>query len=308
MNAFKGIALQIGATFLFTIMAAMVRIVSERVPTGEVVFARAFFALFPLMAMLAFRREISAAVRTANPLGHIVRGTIGVTSMGLGFAALARIPLADATAIGFTAPLITVALAAVMLGETVRMYRWAAVAIGLCGVVLMLWPHLGGGFDTMDHKLGAIFALVAAFFTAGAMIQVRRLTASETTPAIVFYFQALAAVAGLSTAAWGWTLPSLGDAVLLVTLGFIGGIGQILLTESYRSAPASVVAPFTYSAMLWSVVLGFMLFGEVPPLLVLVGGLIVVGAGLFVIWRERQLGIDHAEADAASTPPSGPAA
>ena len=160
----------------------------------------------------------------------------------------------------------------------------------------------------MDHKLGAIFALVAAFFTAGAMIQVRRLTASETTPAIVFYFQALAAVAGLSTAAWGWTLPSLGDAVLLVTLGFIGGIGQILLTESYRSAPASVVAPFTYSAMLWSVVLGFMLFGEVPPLLVLVGGLIVVGAGLFVIWRERQLGIDHAEADAASTPPSGPAA
>jgi len=308
MNVFKGIALQIGATFLFTIMAAMVRIVSERVPTGEVVFARAFFALFPLMALLAYRNEISAAVRTAHPVGHVVRGTMGVCAMGLGFAALARIPLADATAIGFTAPLVTVALAAVLLGETVRMYRWAAVAVGLCGVILMLWPHLGGGFDTRAHMIGAICALVGAFFTAVAMTQVRRLTATETTAAIVFYFQALAAVAGLATAAWGWTLPSLNDAGMLFAIGIIGGIGQIMLTESYRAAPASVVAPFTYSAMLWSLLLGFVLFSEIPPLLVLVGGMIVVGAGLFVIWRERQLGIDHTEADAASTPPSGPTA
>jgi len=308
MNAFKGIALQIGATFLFTIMAAMVRIVSERVPTGEVVFARSFFALFPLLALLAYRREISAAVRTAHPVGHVVRGTVGVGGMAFGFSALARIPLADATAISFTAPLLTVALAAILLRETVQFYRWAAVAVGLGGVVLMLWPHLGGGFDTTEHRIGALCALAGAVCTAVAMTQVRRLTATETTASIVFYFQALAAVAGLATAAWGWTLPSLGDAALLVTLGVLGGVGQILLTESYRYAPASVVAPFAYSAMLWSLLLGFVLFSEVPPLLVLAGGLIVVGAGLFVIWRERQLGIERAEADAAATPPSGPAA
>ncbi|MGA0562210.1 DMT family transporter [Ancylobacter sp. VNQ12] len=305
MNALKGIALQIGATFLFTIMSAMVRIVSEHVPTGEVVFARSFFALFPLMAMLAWRGEISAAVRTAHPLGHILRGTIGVMSMGLGFAALARIPLADVTAIGFTAPLLTVVLAALVLGERVQLYRWAAVFVGLGGVVVMLWPHLAGNFDSWEHKLGAMMALAAAGFTAGAMIQVRRLTGTETTAAIVFYFQALAAVAGLATAGWGWVVPTLREGVMLVTLGIIGGIGQILLTESYRWAPASVVAPFTYSAMLWSLLLGFVLFAEVPPVLVVVGAVIVIGAGLFVIWRERRAGAVTAP-DEGAVPPAGP--
>lgn len=305
MNALKGIALQIGATFLFTIMSAMVRIVSEHVPTGEVVFARSFFALFPLMAMLAWRGEISAAVRTAHPLGHILRGTIGVMSMGLGFAALARIPLADVTAIGFTAPLLTVVLAALVLGERVQLYRWGAVLVGLGGVVVMLWPHLAGNFDSWEHKLGAMMALAAAGFTAGAMIQVRRLTGTETTAAIVFYFQALAAVAGLATAGWGWVVPTLREGMMLVTLGIIGGVGQILLTESYRWAPASVVAPFTYSAMLWSLLLGFVLFAEVPPVLVVVGAVIVIGAGLFVIWRERRAGAVTAP-DEGAVPPAGP--
>jgi len=308
MNALKGIALQIGATFLFTIMSALVRIVSERVPTGEVVFARSFFALFPLLALLAVRNEISSAVRTAHPFGHIARGTIGVGAMALGFFALARIPLADATAIGFAAPLITVVLAALFLKENVQLYRWSAVLAGLGGVVVMLSPHLGAGFDTLDSALGAGAALAAAFCVAGAMIQVRRLTATETTAAIVFYFQALAAVAGLATAAWGWTLPSLADAGLLVSIGFIGGVGQILLTESYRYAPVSVVAPFAYSAMLWSLLLGFVLFDEMPPPSVLIGAVIVIGAGLFVIWRERRLGLDRAVADSASTPPAGPTA
>ncbi|WP_370638218.1 DMT family transporter [Ancylobacter sp. Lp-2] len=306
MNALKGIALQIGATFVFTIMAAMVRIVSERIPTGEVVFARSFFALFPLLALLTLRNEISAAVRTANPLGHVLRGIIGVIAMSLSFSALAFLPLADATAIGFTAPLITVALAAVMLRERVQLYRWAAVAVGLGGVVVMLWPHMNGGFETRESAIGATCALVGAFCTAGAMVQVRRLTASETTAAIVFYFQSLAAVAGLATAAWGWVLPGWGDAVLLVAIGLFGGVGQILLTESYRFAPASVVAPFNYSAMLWSLLLGFLLFGEMPPLLVVAGALIVIGAGLFVILRERRPNRAREE-DAAAGPPGGPA-
>ncbi|HSI42574.1 MAG TPA: DMT family transporter [Xanthobacteraceae bacterium] len=293
MNMLKGVALQIGATLLFTIMAALVRIVSERLPTGEVMFARSFFALFPLLALLVVRNEIGSAVRTANPFGHVVRGTIGVCGMTFTFLGLARLPLADATAIGFAAPLLTVVLAALFLGETVRLNRWLAVLAGLCGIVVMLWPHLDGGFGRSAHgALGAMFSLVAAFCTAGAMIQIRHLTATETTAAIVFYFQALAAVAALATAPWGWTLPNAGDAMLLLAIGFLGGVGQILVTESFRAAPASLVAPFAYSAMLWSLLLGFILFGEIPPLLVVLGAAIVIAAGLFVVWNERRGPVD----------------
>ncbi|QIB35406.1 DMT family transporter [Ancylobacter pratisalsi] len=306
MNALRGIALQVCATFIFTIMSALVRIVSGRIPTGEIVFARSFFALFPLLALLAFRREISSAVRTANPVGHIVRGSVGVLAMSSSFAALALIPLADVTAIGFTAPLLTVALAAVMLREKVHVYRWSAVCVGLVGVVIMLSPHIDGGYGSGQGGMGALIALFGAACTAVAMIQVRRLTSTETTAAIVFYFQALAAVAGLATAAWGWVLPDAGDALMLLSIGILGGIGQILLTESYRHAPASVVAPFTYSAMLWSLLLGFILFSEIPPLTVLAGAVIVIGAGLFVIWREQRLGIERAKAIEAA-PPAGPA-
>ncbi|MFK8250804.1 DMT family transporter [Ancylobacter terrae] len=305
MNALKGIALQLCATFLFTIMAALVRVVSVDVPTGQVMFARSFFALFPLIALLAFRGEISAAVRTANPVGHIIRGLVGVIGMACNFVALARIPLVDATAISFTTPLITVVMAALLLREVVRPYRWIAVMLGLAGVVIMLWPHLALGFGAdVASTWGAIYGLCAAICTAGAIVQVRHLTATETTAAIVFYFQALASVAALGTAAWGWVVPGPGASALLLTIGFLGGVGQILLTESYRYAPASVIAPFTYSAMLWSLVLGFALFSEVPSLIVLVGAAIVIGAGLYMIWHERHEDEQRRrEAEASGPPP-----
>ena len=267
------------------------------VPVGQSVFFRSAFAILPVVLIYAWRRELVSAVRTSRPLGHAARGAISVFGMFLTFASLARLPLVDATAISFAAPLITVAFAAWFLGERVRVYRWSAVGVGFIGVVVMLWPYLnllqfsGGGAAASAATLGAIFALMGAFANAGSVIQTRRLTDTETTSSIVFYFSLTCALAGLATLPFGWIWPSVWQLAALIGAGLVGGLAHILLTESYRFASASVVAPFDYTMMAWAFVLGYAMFGEVPTIYVYVGSAIVAGAGLFVIWRERQLGL-----------------
>ena len=123
------------------------------------------------------------------------------------------------------------------------------------------------------------------------VIQTRRLAQSETTSSIVFYFSLFCALAGLVTWPFGWVSPTGGEFAALIGIGVLGGTGHIFLTESYRYAAASVVAPFDYTAMIWALILGYMLFGETPTIMIVAGSLIIVAAGLFVIWRERQLAV-----------------
>lgn len=306
MNIYLGIALQLGATFLFTLMGALIRYVGDRVPVGEAVFARSFLALIPLFIFYALRRELASAFIMKRPIMHFTRALTGIGAMVLLFLGLTRLPLADSTAITFITPLFNVALAAIFLGEIVRLWRWSAVAVGFIGVIVMLSPHLGVTQWTSSTAAGAIMTLFGAFFTAAAMTQVRNLTSTETTASLVFSFQLIASVCGLLTLPWGWVWPSPGDALALLGVGVFGGIAQILLTDSYRHAPASVVAPFSYTAMIWAVVLGYFMFRELPGAIVLLGAAIVIAAGLFVIFRERALGINRQKEKEAQTPPAGP--
>src|SRR5829696_8639649 len=144
----------------------------------------------------------------------------------------------DAVAIGYASPLMVVVLAALILHEKVRAYRWSAVAIGFVGVLIMLMPHLSGGALAAGlaggPAVGAMFALLGAVCSAGATIQVRRLLATERTGAIVLYFSLMTTVLGLATIVLGWRVPTAGEFALLVVIGILGGIGQILLTQSYR--------------------------------------------------------------------------
>jgi drug/metabolite transporter (DMT)-like permease len=307
MNIFLGIALQLGATFSFTVMGALVRFVGGRVPLGEQVFTRSFFALIPLVAMLLWRNQLASAFRTKNPFGHVRRGLTGVIAMVCMFAALARLPLVDATAIGFATPLINVALAAIFLGEKVHVFRWSAVAVGFLGVLVMLSPHLFGAEREATSAAGALYAVAGAFLTAAAMTQVRYMSATETTASLVFSFSLIATIASLASIPWGWIKPSPMDSLVLFLTGIVGGIAQIMITESYRHAGAGTVAPFSYTAMLWSIAIGFFFFGEVPEAVVLMGAGLVIAAGLFVIFRERSLGIDRTLEREAETPPVGPA-
>jgi len=295
MDLFKGIGLKLASALLFAAMSAIVRDLGKVAPVGQMVFFRSAFAIVPVVIIYALRRELGTAVRTSRPLGQLGRGLLSVCGMFSNFASLVRLPLADVTAISFASPLITVALAAVILKEHVRIYRWSAVVIGFVGVIVMLVPHFAVGhyaaFGASAAAVGSTLAVTSALCNAGTVIQTRRLTQSETTSSIVFYFSLVCAIAGALTLPFDWYPPSGSELAKLIGLGILGGLAHILLTESYRYAAASAVAPFDYSSMLWALLLGYWLFGELPEALVYVGAAIVAGAGLFVIWRERQLGL-----------------
>lgn len=294
MNVFKAVVLKLISALLFALMSSLVRYVGDDVPLGQTVFFRAAFAIVPVMILLAWRRELGSALYTSRPLGHVGRGSISVCGMFLNFAALQRLPLSDATAISFASPLITVAFAAMFLGEHVRVYRWSAVAVGFAGVMVMLWPyfdisHFTAG--TAAATIGAACAVASAFTNAGSVIQTRRLTTTETTSSIVFYFSVICALGGLATLPFGWAMPSPAQLAALISIGLLGGLAHVVLTESYHHAPASLVAPLDYTTMIWAFILGYWMFGEIPSIYVYVGAAIVAASGIFVIWRERQLGL-----------------
>jgi drug/metabolite transporter (DMT)-like permease len=292
VSIYTAILMKVTSTLCFTVMGACARWLGGTFPVGQVVFFRSFVGIVPVVIFYAWRNELWMAMSTRRPLGHVARGLFGVAAMFCGFAALARLPIADFTAISFATPLIIVALAGLLLGERVRIYRWSAVIVGLIGVLVMLAPHLSlAEFSAMGDvaALGALLAVMNAVLAAGAYVQIRRLTSSETTSSIVLYFLLISSVMGLATLPFGWAWPTPPQLVALCLMGIAGGIGQLFMTESYRYAQASLTAPFDYASIIWAVLIGYFAFGEVPDASVWAGSAIVIGAGLFVIWRERQL-------------------
>jgi drug/metabolite transporter (DMT)-like permease len=307
MNTGKGILLKLVSAVLFALMSALIRYLGVRYPIGEVVFYRSAFAIVPVMLVYAWRGELAAVVRTERPLGQAGRGALSIVGMFCNFGALARLPLIESNAISFTSPLFSVALAALVLKERVRIYRWSAVIIGFIGVLVVLTPHSSGAevsiaMASAASLTGVVYGIAGSFANAGTVIQTRRLTRSESTSSIVFYFSLSCALAGLVTWPFGWVSPTGGEFLALISIGVLGGTAHIFLTESYRHASASVVAPFDYTTMIWALVLGYAMFGEVPTLTIIAGSTIIAAAGLFVIWREHQLALAR-KREAAGVPP-----
>ena len=253
MNPLRGIAFKLGSVVVFMTMSSLIKAASDAVPPGEAVFFRSFFAIPVIVVWLIATRSLKAGLATANPLGHFWRGLMGTAAMGFGFAGLGLLPLPEVTAIGYAAPLLTVVFAAMFLGENVRAFRIATVALGMAGVLIVLSPRLTAFSEGQiggEEALGAIVVLVGAVFAALAQVFVRKLVNEEKTSAIVFYFSVNSALLSLVTLPFGWTVPDPQSAAMLVCAGLLGGVGQIFLTSSYRHADASVVAPFEYSSIL----------------------------------------------------------
>lgn len=295
-NPMQGIVLKCASVAVFTVMAAMIKATSETadVPPGQQVFFRSLFAIPVILAWLAVRGELRVGLRTIRPLGHFYRGIVGTAAMALNFSALALLSFPEATAIGYAAPLLVVIFAAMFLGEDVRLFRLSMVGVGLTGVLIVLSPQLRLGADPDPYRmLGAVVAIGGAAGSALAQIFVRKLVRQERTSAIVFWFSFTSTVLGLLTLPFGWIMPDAATAALLTGSGILGGVAQILLTSAYRFADASLVAPFEYVSMLLAIVIGWYVFGEAPTPVVLTGAALVILAGITIIWRERQLGLER---------------
>lgn len=304
MRPMRGIFFKLCSVVCFIIMASLVKVTADHVPPGQTVFFRSFFAMPVTLIWLAMQGDLRHGLKISTPMGHVWRGLMGTMAMGLGFAGLAYLPLPEVTAIGYAAPLLVVVFGAMFLGEEVRLFRISAVVLGMIGVLIVLSPRLTVMPGTGDSRaaLGAMIVLGGAVFAALAQVFVRKLVLVEKTTAIVFYFSLTATVLSLATLPFGWVIPTPTEAALLILTGLLGGVGQILLTASYREADVSVVAPFDYASMLFALVIGYWVFGEVPTQTMLIGAAIVVTAGVLIIWRERKLGLERAKQRRAMTP------
>ncbi len=288
MSPLRGIVLMVSAVSLFVVMGSLVK-AAVRIPAGEAVFFRAFCALPVIVLWLAIRGKLGEGLRVNNWRGHALRGLAGSTAMGLGFVGLKLIPLPEVTAIRFVTPILIVIFAAPILGERIRLIRITAVVVGLAGVLVVMWPRLR--FDGGDLALwGALVTLASATLAALAQVFIRSMAGTERTTAIVFWFSTTASCLALLTLPFGWVMPEGREWVYLIGAGLIGGLGQILLTSSYRFAEASTLAPFSYVSMIWALIIGYFVFAEVPTVPMMAGATLVIAAGVAIVLRERALG------------------
>jgi drug/metabolite transporter (DMT)-like permease len=286
-------------------MQTCIKSAGPDIPAGQITFYRSAFALVPIMVYLAFQGELRGAFHTNSLTGHAKRGFLGILSMVFGFYGLVHLPMPDAIAIGYSSPLLAVVFAAIFLKETVRIYRWSAVMVGMVGVVIISWPKLTmfeqGGMGS-EQAMGAASVILSAVLAGFAMIQTRQLVRTEKTATIVLYFSLSGALFSLLSLPFGWAELTMPEKLFLIGSGFCGGVGQILLTESYRNADVSTVAPFEYTSILLGICIAYVLFGDVPTAAMLVGTAITVSAGIFIIYREHQLGLERKAARKASPP------
>jgi drug/metabolite transporter (DMT)-like permease len=278
----SGILCRIGSGLSFSTMGALLKLASTHgMNAPELLFYRSLFSL-PVVLLWVLNRESLAVLKPNRPLAHVWRSALGLTSMGLTFQALILLPLADATAINFTAPIFATVLSFLILKEDVGWHRWAAVLIGFVGVLTVARPGASG-----LPALGVMIALVAAISQGGVTTTLRHLQRSENVSAIVFWF----AVAG--TLVGGLLMIAFGHAhdveafALVIAGGLLGGVGQLLMTSSLR-APVSVVSAFDYLQIVGATIYGWLLFSDMPTLNTILGAALIAGSGLYTAWREHR--------------------
>ena len=291
-NPMKGIFLKVVSVVIFLCMSTLIKAAGKDIPAGQITFLRSAFAMVPILVFLAAQGQLRDAFRTNDIFGHFKRGFVGILSMGCGFYGLVHLPLPESIALGYALPLVTVVVAALFLKERVGPYRWCAVLVGLVGVGIISWPRLTlfreGGFGSSEAT-GALAMMAFAVLGSIAMVLVRKLVQTERTPTIVLYFSLFASVFSLGTLPFGWNDLGGTGLLMMALAGFCGGIAQLLLTASYRYADVSTIAPFEYTSIVLGLIIGYVLFDDVPTGTMLTGTAIVVSAGIFVIFREHRL-------------------
>jgi drug/metabolite transporter (DMT)-like permease len=272
-----------GAFLMFTVMNVLAKLLSDRHSVIEIAFYRNLVALLPfLFVVFALGRREITRIRS-KPGWVVLRAVLGTVSLALTFYAYSLMPMADTTAYLFASSLFVPVFGIVFLGEHVGVYRWAAVAAGFAGVVVMARP------SGNVYALGIIVALAAALIQAGLQVILRYLGRHERPETITFWFFVVGLVVTAVPLPWIAVRPTLAELPLLLGVGLAGAAAQFMLSAAFRYAAATVVTVFNYTGIVWATLFGWLIWNEWPMPIVMLGAWIVIVANLLIVWRESRL-------------------
>ena len=277
--ASRGIACILIATLLFSIYGALTKWLAASYGPAQIIFFRGVFGFLPI-AFLVYQAGGLRSLRSKHPVLQLVRGVCGLASNVCFILAYRQMPLADAFAIAYAAPIFVTVLSIPLLSERVGLHRWSAVAVGFMGVLIVTQPGSG------VFGAPALLALAGTFLYALVIIATRRLGKDESAVCTMVYSTALFTLAAALVLPFEWRTPSAVDLGLFAALGTLGGVGMFLLVQAYRLAAAALIAPFDYTAMVWAAVLGFAIWGDVPSAATLTGIAVILASGLYIAHRE----------------------
>ena len=276
-----GVLYGVASVACFAMMDASVKWL-DQFPVGEVLFARFFFGLIPIL-MLVPKNEIKTFYKTTRPKLHAFRAVSGTLAIIALFIALREIPLADVVSLTFGGPRFVTLGSIFFLSEKVGIRRWSAVLIGFIGMLLIIKPAYE------DLNIYYLFPIIFCIFFACVALSIRSLSSTEPNYRIALYFSLLSMLVGLFTLPFGWKMPNLFELFLLIFTGIIGSYANILLTISLRISEASLVTPTKYLNLVFAIFLGYFIWGEVPKILTLIGAGLIIISSIIIFIRETQL-------------------
>jgi drug/metabolite transporter (DMT)-like permease len=278
-----GIGYIVIAMALFTGMDALAKWMVADFSIFQILAMRGIFSIILLLPFLVRGKGITGVLRTRNLKGQILRSLLGVGAMFGFFTALRQMQLADAVAIGFSGSLFMAALSVPLLGERVGPRRWAAILVGFCGVLIIVQP------GSSTFQAASLLVLLSALFYALMMIATRWLSRTESNVSMVFYHSLVATLIGVVVLPFVWVKPTPVDWVLFAFMGLFATLAHLAIAQAFRSAPVAVVGPFEYSTLLWATIIGFFVWQEVPGSNVWYGSVLLVAAGIYILYRETKL-------------------
>ncbi len=280
-NSFlEGVGLRLFAAFLVTAMSAAVHAAAETVPIGQIMFWRSVLALIPICLYMVWLHEFPKALMTRRPGLHVTRGAFGAFSMAMSFLSLAYLPVANAQAIAYLAPVLVLPLAAIMLNEKLTTAIFVAIFCGFVGVILLLWEafELPGEGALIGVTAGLAYAVTMAF----VRVHTKTMTLTESASTIAFYFAVVAAAIGLATLPFGWVVLDIKTFAWLGLAGLLGGLGHIAANEAVARVPVSALAPFDFTGLIWALGFDLILFSVVPGVWGFLGVFAITFAALIV--------------------------
>lgn len=281
-NRTVGILWMLATMFCFISLDAIMKHLLEHYSLVQVTWGRFFFAT--IVAVIACGPRLGAVAISRHPRQQLLRSVFLMATTGMFNAGIRTVPLATATTIMFLNPILVTIFAIPLLGEKVSLSRWFGVSFGFIGALIVVRPWEGGaaGFTT-----GLIYLVIAALLNANYQILTRKVRGDDPMTSLL-YTAAAGAIVTSALAPWFWSWPTAFDWMLLVLAGFAGGLGHLFLIRAFRAAPASVVAPFSYSSLIWAALFGLLIWQDWPDLWTWVGAALIIGSGLYIFQRERK--------------------